>query len=184
MPVFSETSNPSSLSHCSLQKIKSHPATSSGSIKSGESNCLGLLCPCPFDDLPKIDEQSTPGSEKIPSLPHHHDGENLSMIFKLKSVLFFPPDSSCWMMVWKMESEAWYLNINFPDRHASPTGYLSPVLFFWGLICSRHLNITGLLFVKFKFGISLWVTELLLLADLNLLYITGLIIFLLTHICC
>lgn len=38
--------------------------------------------------------------------------------------------SPCWMMVWKMKSEAWYLNINFPDGHASPTGYLSPVFFF------------------------------------------------------
>lgn len=64
---------------------------------------------------------------------------------------FFPPDSPRWMMVWKMESEVWYLNINFPDGHASPTGYLSPVLFFWGLIYSRHLHIAGLLFVKLVF---------------------------------
>lgn len=140
-----------SLSHCSqrLPKNKSHPATSSGSITIGESNCLGLLCPCPFDDLLKIDEQSPTGSEEIPSLPHHHDGENLSMIFRLKSVLFFSPAPPCWMMVWKMKSEAWYLNINFLDGHASPTGYLSLVLFFRGLMYSRHLLITGLLFVKF-----------------------------------
>lgn len=61
-------------------------------------------------------------------------------------------------MVWKMESEVWYLNINFPVGHASPTGYLSPMLFFWGLIYSRHPHITDLQFVKFQFWISLWVT--------------------------
>lgn len=116
MPVFSETSNPSSLSHCSFQKIKSHPATSSGSITIGESNCLGLLCPCPFDDLLKIDEQSTPGSEKIPSLPHHHDGENLSMIFMLKSVPFFP--SRFLLLNDGMENGEWglILKYQFPGR--------------------------------------------------------------------
>lgn len=72
---------------------------------------------------------------------------------------FFLPDSPCWMMVWKMETEAWYLNINFPDGHASPTGYLSPLLFFWGLIYSRHQESTVLLFVKFWFWISLLVTN-------------------------
>lgn len=88
---------------------------------------------------------------------------------------FFPPDSPCWMMVWKMETEAWYLNINFPDGHASPTGYLSPLLFFWGLIYSRHQESTVLLFVKFWFWISLLVTT-------EVFYTTGLIIFLLLHI--
>lgn len=61
------------------------------------------------------------------------------------------------MMVWKMKCEAWYLNINFLDGHASPTGYLSPVLFFRGLIYSGYILIMGLLFVEFEFWISLWV---------------------------
>ncbi|KAF0042028.1 hypothetical protein F2P81_005560 [Scophthalmus maximus] len=57
------------------EKRKKNPRfAQSGSITNGESNRLGLLCPCPFDDLLKIDEQNTPGSGKIPSLPRHHDG--------------------------------------------------------------------------------------------------------------
>lgn len=88
----SNTLNPRFLSHCSDHLLKKiNPSSTSGSITSGESNCYGLLCLCPFDDLLKIDEKSAPGSGKIPSLPHHHDGENFSMIFRLKSVFFFLP---------------------------------------------------------------------------------------------
>lgn len=36
------------------------------------------------------------------------------MIFWMISVLFFSQAPPCWMMVWKIISEAWYLNINFP----------------------------------------------------------------------
>lgn len=61
---------------------------------------------------------------------HHQDGICL--------YLFFPP-SLWWKMVWKMKSEAWYLNINFLDGHASSMGYRSPLLFFWGLIYDRQI---------------------------------------------
>lgn len=145
VPLFTSLSPP--------KKGKKQPALDPSRL--GESNCLGLLCPYPFDDLQKIDEQSTPGSEKIPSLPHHHDGEHLPVIYRLKSVLYFSPKSLCWMMVWKMESEVWYLNINFPDGHASPTGYQSPVLFFWGLIYFRHLHVTALSNFSLEFLLGL-----------------------------
>lgn len=51
------------------------------------------------------------------------------------------PDSSFWMMVWKMENETWYLNINFPGGHASPMGYLSAVLFFRDLLQASTYSI-------------------------------------------
>lgn len=60
----------------------------SGSVTNSESNCLGLLCPCPFDDLLKIDEQKSPGSVKVPSLSRHRDDEKSSTIHLLSSFRF------------------------------------------------------------------------------------------------
>lgn len=115
------------------------PLVTSGSITICESNHHGLFCPCLFDDLLKIDEESGPGSEQIPPCPATMTVRTcLPSSGWYLSVSFFPP-SLWWKMVRKMKSEAWYLNINFLDGHASSTGYRSPLLFFWGLIYDRQI---------------------------------------------
>lgn len=80
-------------------------------------------------------------------MPCHHDDENLSTIIRMVSVCMFFFLSLWWKMVWKMKSEAWYLNINFLHGHASSTGYRSPLLFFRGLIYDRQIWPLAFIFV-------------------------------------
>lgn len=70
---------------------------SHGSLTTSESNRLGLRHSCRLDDLLKINEQNTQGSEKIPALPHHH--QNQSIICRLKCA---PPLADC-VFRWKTE---------------------------------------------------------------------------------
>lgn len=84
------------------------------SIITVESKGLAPLLSCTFEDVLKIDDQITPGSEKIPFNPT----TVTTKTFDHKNEVC-PLSSSPWMMVWNIESEAWYLNINFLDGHAS-----------------------------------------------------------------
>lgn len=101
---------------------------------------LALSVPAHLMTCWRLMSRAPQGQRRYCFYPSTMTVKTSSMIFRLKSRA-----PLWWMMVWKMKSEAWYLNINFLDGHASPTGYLSSMLFFKGLIYSRHLLIAELL---------------------------------------